>query len=106
MSDYDPSVSVRFMVNSFSKTITDVDAMLLSSVKIYPNPTKGKVQLKFSQNVEFGTWITVFDASGRLILKSKVDNLKKSIDLEGNPAGSYFIKIDQKEPLIYKLILE
>lgn len=106
MSDNDPSVSVKFLVNSFSKTITDVDALLLTSVKIYPNPTKGKVLLKFSQNVEFGAWITVFDTSGRLILKSKVDNLEKSINLEGNPAGLYFIKIDQKEPLVYKLVLE
>lgn len=106
MSENDPSVSVKFQVNSFSKTITDVNAMLLFSVKIYPNPTKGKVQLKFSQNVEFGTWISVFDTSGRLILKSMVDNPEKSINLEGNPAGLYFIKIDQKMPLIYKLILE
>ena len=76
------------------------------NVQIYPNPTKGNVNLKFSQTPKIGTWITVFDISGKMVLKSLVDTKENSINLKDNPAGLYLIKIDQKISKTYKLILE
>jgi hypothetical protein len=106
VSDKEPSVSFKFLVNSSTGSVTDVNPVFLSSVKIYPNPTKGKVQLKFSQIPDAGTWISVYDASGRLVLKSPALDLEESINLEGNPAGLYFIKLNQKSSKTYKLVLE
>jgi hypothetical protein len=75
-------------------------------VLIYPNPTKGNVQLKFVNMPEKNTWITVFDLSGMIICKLQIDSKEQTLDLHGNPPGIYLIKIDQKNPKTYKLVLE
>jgi len=106
VSTQDPSISVKFIVNTFTGIITDINPILESSVKIYPNPTKGKVQLKFNQLPDAGTWISIYDNQGRLILKLAADDMEKIINLEGNSAGLYFIKIDQKGMKTYKLVME
>jgi hypothetical protein len=106
VSDQKPSISVKFLVNTSTGAITDVNPIMLSVVKIYPNPTKGKVQLKFDQIPDPGTWISVYDAFGKLVLKSPALDLEESINLEGNSAGLYFIKLDQKSSKTFKLILE
>jgi hypothetical protein len=77
-----------------------------TDVQVYPNPTSGNVQLKFSNTPEAGTWITVYSISGEIISKSKAENKVEYLNLKGNAAGSYFIRIDQKSPKTYKLVLE
>jgi hypothetical protein len=89
------------------KIPTGIDLLTYATdVQIYPNPTKGIVQLKFTNflpNVD--TWITVYSASGQLISKSLVRNKDEFLNLKGNLPGIYFIKIDQKNSKTYKLIL-
>ncbi|MDP2335711.1 MAG: T9SS type A sorting domain-containing protein, partial [Bacteroidota bacterium] len=77
-----------------------------TDVQVYPNPTSGNVQLKFSNTPEAGTWITVYNILGKIISKSIADNKVEYLNLKGNPAGSYFIRIDRKSPKTYKLVLE
>lgn len=72
-------------------------------VQVFPNPTKGKVELKFSQVSKAGTMITVFNYAGQVILKTVTGDMNASIDLSGNPAGMYFVKVGQKT---YKVVLE
>ncbi|HEY3370511.1 MAG TPA: Ig-like domain-containing protein [Prolixibacteraceae bacterium] len=74
-----------------------------ASFQIYPNPTKGKLQLKFSQSPKAGTMITVYNHSGQEVLKTVASDMIVNLDLSGKPAGMYFIKLDQK---MFKLILE
>ena len=75
-------------------------------VTVYPNPTKGRVYLKFTNISKIGTWITLFDLSGKVISKSLAKNLEESINLDGYPAGLYFIMINQNPPKTFKIILE
>jgi hypothetical protein len=75
-------------------------------VQIYPNPTKGNVQIVFSKIPEANSWITVFDISGRMISKFHPDGFLNFVNLNGNPPGPYLIKIDQKVSRTYKLLLE
>ena len=77
-----------------------------NDVQAYPNPTKGIVQLKFNKIPEIGTWITLFDISGKLISKSLADKTEVSINLRGNPPGLYLIRIAQKTPKTFKIVLE
>jgi hypothetical protein len=75
-------------------------------VQIYPNPTNGKVQINFGQTPAAGIWITIYSITGKVVSKSLADNKDVSVNLIGNPVGLYFIKIDQKTPKTYKIVLE
>ena len=58
----------------------------LSNVKVYPNPTSGKLTID-AENFE---GVEVYDVSGRLIIKSAL----KTIDLEEQSKGLYLLKIN------------
>lgn len=77
-----------------------------ADIKIYPNPSSGKIQLKFANTPSAGTWITAFDVTGKRIYKTLALNEEEYINLTGNPSGLYFIMIDQKIPKTYKIVLE
>ena len=58
----------------------------LSNVKVYPNPTNGKLTID-AENYE---GVEVYNVSGRLIIKSKLN----TIDLEEQSKGLYLLKIN------------
>jgi hypothetical protein len=74
-----------------------------ATLQVYPNPTKGNIQLTFSQTPKAGTVITVYNHSGQEILKTVTSDRIVHLDLSGKPAGMYFINVNQK---MFKLILE
>ena len=96
----------KFKVEVNIPTLIDPLGENSQEILIYPNPTKGEVKLTFSQLPKTGTWITVFDITGKLIFKSMADNKEEYLNLKGNQVGLYFIKIDQKIPKAYKIVLE
>jgi len=59
-----------------------------NQINIYPNPASGIVNIT---GVENGNY-SVVDINGRLIHSGSLNN-SKSINLEDEPAGVYFIKI-------------
>lgn len=73
---------------------------------IYPNPTSGKVKLKFDQLPQSGIYFTVFDLTGKTILKQLIQEEEQWIDLKGNSSGIYFIKTNQGNQTTKKLILK
>jgi hypothetical protein len=75
-------------------------------VQIYPNPTTGLIQIKFSRQPETESWISIFNCSGEMISKIKATNQDEVLSLNGNPPGIYLIKIDQKESKTYKVVLQ
>jgi len=77
-----------------------------SGITIYPNPSRGNIHIKFTQLPETGTSIIASDITGKIIYKKLAVNNEVSIDLKENPPGVYFIRIDQKIPGTYKIILE
>ncbi len=97
ISKFTVEVNIATVINSLSND---------SEVQIYPNPTKGLVQLRFKNIPIPGSRITVYDLTGKIIYKSLVVNKTESLNLNGNPIGLYFIKIEQKNPKTYKLVVE
>ena len=76
---------------------TGIDPLIENTeVQFFYNPTKGYLRLNFTNTPEKGTWITVYNISGKVVSKSLAENVQENIDLKGNPAGLYFIKINQK----------
>jgi hypothetical protein len=78
----------------------------VSIVNIYPNPTRGNVNVVFNDTPEANSWISVFDVSGKLISKFKAEERVQSLNLQGNVPGIYLIKIDQKVSKTYKVVLQ
>ena len=58
----------------------------LNDVKVYPNPTNGKLTID-TENYE---GVEAYDAPGRLIIKSKL----KTVDLEEQSKGLYLLKVN------------
>ena len=77
-----------------------------SKIEIYPNPSRGNVFLKFTNTPKAGTWIRVYNVSGKEISKTLAEKKQHNLNLHGYAPGLYFIKIDQETPKIFKLILE
>jgi len=77
-----------------------------ADVLIYPNPTTGEVHLKFNNQSDANSWITVYNSLGSMISKIQTADKEQTINLYGNPAGIYFIKIDQKTSKTYKVVLQ
>ncbi len=75
-------------------------------VQIYPNPTKGLVQIKFPNVPVKKSWINVFYSSGSLILRSLATKSEEMLNLAGYKPGLYFIRIGEQNSKTYKLVLE
>ena len=75
-------------------------------VLLYPNPTKGDLHLKFDRIPEYGIWVIVYSELGILITKSLIKSNEENLSLKGYVPGIYFIRIDQKKPKTYKVILK
>ena len=65
-------------------------------VKVFPNPTRGKVELEFDESVSLN--IGVFAADGRLVKELEIDEKRSvTIDLSNEPQGMYFIETSTGE---------
>ena len=78
---------------------TDVE----KEIVCYPNPSDNKITL---QNIPASTTITLFDLNGRALLKatSGNDNEDVNVDISTLNSGAYYIKIDNKESKVIKLL--
>ena len=81
--------------------INDYD---LNNVVVYPNPTKGTVQIQNTesriQNVE------VYDAYGKLLNVVNVNDNTAAIDLTNYAAGTYFVKIMTENGMVTKRVVK
>ena len=72
------------------------DYLAGNNVKIYPNPTRGELAVKFdnfSPNEKIR--VKLFDVNGNLILDDKVTNSYHPIDINNQPAGNYILQLSQ-----------
>lgn len=73
---------------------------------IYPNPTTGRINFRMNQTAPKGTFLTVYDMSGKLILCQPISGKEQWIDLGGNPAGVYIIQTNLKDNKAQKVVLK
>ena len=83
--------SVVLTVESLNSSVLGIDEKQIGSttLKIYPNPNKGQVQIK---GAEVGSMISVYSITGAKIFTSRYD--KSSLNLEHLCNGLYFVKIN------------
>ncbi|MFI1771408.1 S8 family serine peptidase [Thalassobellus citreus] len=64
-------------------------------LKVYPNPTKGKVYFKFPDSEEVLS-VTIYDALGKEVKKVVLTTVSNQIDLTSLTKGLYISKIESK----------
>jgi hypothetical protein len=69
------------------------DALDGHEIKIYPNPTKGKITVSIAGLEKEPARVLVFSPQGRLIANKKFTGPENTVDLSAQPAGMYLMKI-------------
>lgn len=62
-------------------------------IKIYPNPTKGKITVSISGLEKEPARVLVFSPQGKLIADKEFTGPENTVDLSAQPAGMYLMKI-------------
>jgi YD repeat-containing protein len=79
------------------KEVINDDAFSPQVIKIYPNPTKGmlEVEVPIDDENSFTIQLIVVDINGKIIFDRKDVPSKTTIDLSSNPDGLYVLYIKQ-----------
>jgi hypothetical protein len=102
----DGTVNIDKIVELTITIKTGIADLNLNSVKFYPNPTNGLLNVDFNSLPEIGTTIQVFNQLGHSVMLIKADSQTNQLNLSNNPYGLYYIKItNEKASLTGKIIL-
>ena len=103
----DGTVTIESAVKLTITVKTGIENLTLSTVKFYPNPTNGLVNVEFTSLPEMGTTIQVFNQLGQTVVKQQATSQTTELNLTNNPAGIYIIKVtSQKASRTGKIILK
>lgn len=77
----------------------------LLSTQIYPNPTRGPLNIKFNSKEGNTVNIELFDASGKLVLTKKNVKSDEEFSIETLTKGIYVLKAMQNGKMIYSSVI-
>lgn len=91
-------------------TLTGINNDLYNSnykLKIYPNPTRDKINITAPAAPKAEDYITVYDSMGKIVLQRPYKEEKQQLDLSRLASGVYTIKIVQQERVsVGKVVVE
>jgi hypothetical protein len=96
--------------SSFSEEDTNEDILIeveLANldIRIYPNPTKGILKVEIPGIGDIKPTLTVYNMQGKQLINKTVSKQICTINLSGQPAGMYIMKIvNGQESLDWKII--
>lgn len=83
--------------------LTDVpEVQKLVDVKVYPNPTRGLVNVEGDALMD----VEVYDNVSRRVFSSKVDGNKFTFDMSNQPTGSYYIRVQTSHGSVVKKLIK
>jgi hypothetical protein len=86
-------------------TTTDIEELANNAFSIYPNPSKGLVNIDFGNNTS--SRVRIHDVNGKVVLEKTSETGLLQVDLSEQPKSVYFISINQNgKEVSNKLILE
>lgn len=98
-----PPHATRMYLNT-STTLGTNQAQISNGLRIFPNPTKGKITLDFNKAIV--ATISIYDVMGSLVQTEKILGRSGQFELL-QPTGLYFLKImGENTDIIYKVVLE
>ncbi|MFC2116274.1 Ig-like domain-containing protein [Bacteroidota bacterium] len=77
-------------------------------IRIYPNPVSdGKVTIEFDADIDGLASVSIYDISGRICHRSRIENNETAIDVSQLKSGLYIIKLSNNNKVIsHKLLIE
>ena len=76
-------------------------------IAVYPNPASDHITVEIPGELADNTFISLFDASGRMLLHQQLENSRSMLPVQDIAAGLYFLKISNtKFTESLKLIVE
>ncbi len=96
----EPIDSLQTLLNNWFTSSTN-EEFLDKKIKIFPNPTSGKINLQIDNDIEYNT-IEIYNNFGQLIrTHEKLSKVEfNDLDLTNLGIGVYLLKIKQNEQLI------
>ena len=98
--DLTPGLPIELMPDLSNCTVLSVEENELSSIKIYPNPTKDIINIKSKTLIDK---IEIYNVLGGLVL-NKYNS--KNVDLRNIPSGLYMLKIHVSNTILSKKIMK
>lgn len=85
----------NFSEKATSRDALEDDTFIPESFKIYPNPTKGLIEIETTVNQEsiYAYKATLTDLNGRVVFEQKLEPGLTVLDLSGNQDGIYILKL-------------
>lgn len=102
------SPQISYSQNFNCQLITQIEEQEVeesSQLKIYPNPTKGELNIRSKARLQ---WMQLYSSTGRLVTDRRINQSELQIDLNGLDKGVYFIRLQSEDGkwLSEKLILQ
>lgn len=92
------------------KNLKTTGLMDANAFTIYPNPTKGGVNIELADDIEFKALpntITVYETNGRVMHQSTFADSRTKVNLSDLPKGMYMLEIQSAQHIsIQKLLIE
>ena len=90
-------------IGDFNSTLSVKDNSLLTTLKIYPNPTNGNaLYFNFTKDVT----IRMYNVLGKLVKTNKISSKNNNIDISNLPKGIYLLKINSENQFITRKIIK
>lgn len=83
----------------FTTEATAIDSIGIENYKVYPNPVKDILNIS---GLYTQTTVSLYDASGRLLLTKPAEGETMQIDMSDYKAGMYFLKVGGKRVKVRK----
>ncbi|MFO7938969.1 MAG: T9SS type A sorting domain-containing protein [Bacteroidales bacterium] len=75
-------------------------------VKIYPNPTQGRLRVVISQSERPRGTMELFSLTGQRMLSRPVTQFENTLDITEFPAGTYLLRLTMGQQVIDKKIIK
>ena len=76
---------------------SDVPENKILGIRVYPNPTKGLLNIEFTNSFFAEGSLEMYDSHGRIIIHKQLeDNINQVIDLSQFSKGIYLLRIKSK----------
>jgi len=87
--DYNAPISTN-IANTIFQSLSNPSFEVDNAIKVYPNPTKNTINIQSSNNIKS---IQFYDAQGRILQTSIVEDVSKTLDITERQTGIYYLKI-------------
>lgn len=106
--DNDGGVINGFSLNfcNVQPAVLDVKEQEFSNVSVYPNPTKGIINIKFLESYTGQTTLNLYDIQGRKIVSKSTQSLDETLNIENLSEGVYMLSLENgNNKSVKKIIL-